>query len=672
MPRTQFRGWNGIMPKVTPRNLPDMSAQTAQNCDLSHTTLEPIHAPSVISTVLAGYKSIYLWRRGTGSEWLSWLGDVNVVQGPISDDQYDRIYYTDGTTLHMNYWNGGVNTVHDVSKTAPIAPTITKGLVFDPAGIELSVVDSVTGSRDSRDLEYKGFHWNEDLLVVEFYLPAEYPFSSKPWVYHLTVPTTGMTVVKSGTAVACDQTPFDPLELIQAKMYSELLDMTKIGDTQKFATFQVVSIETTQDGTDTDSSSGINPMVTVYGLSVSVTIKMNYSRSITQYQYYVVSEVDSLGQESPCSVVSERVEWGPNDSLTITVPAHSTGTGIRRIYRSASGLTESDWFFVAEVTGITTTYADKLTDAQLSEKMPNIENPPTVMYGVVSLPGGFLAAFNGKEIYFSEPWLPYSWPTEYRQTMNYDVVGLAVSGNDLVVITKGTPVIISGSHPEMMTATMLEDEQAGVSKRGIAYADKYVLYPSPDGLVAVTGGRTNIVTQNHYTRDQWQALGPDSMIGCVHDGRYIGWMTSGAIIFDFKEQGGRLTTTDQTATGVHDDLENDELYLIQGTNITEWRGSATHLTALWKSKEYQTIRDPLFNTAIVIADSYSSLIFRIYSDGVLVHTYTVLNNNAFRIPKLARSQRWSIEIETTDVVIMCVVATSMMDIRPVSPQEPMR
>jgi hypothetical protein len=680
MPRTQFLKFNGIMPKISPRNLPDMSGQTAKNCWLSESTLEPIHAPSVIQAIAAAQTSLYLWRRGSAEEWLTWAEDVNVVQGPIADDQYDRIYWTDGTTLHMNLWTGAAKvTVHDVSKAVPSAPTIAKGVVFDPAGMSMYWRDSVTGHRTAYNLNYKGFRWNEELLIVDFYMTAAdiaaafivaggvgAGSNSAAGVLHITVPTTGMTVVQAGTATASDHVPFDTMELDQSKMYVNQLDMTKTGAASKFSTFQVIGYEWVEDPNDVAYATVGATTTTVHGATVSVTIKMNYARSITQYQYYVAATVDGYGQESPCSVPSERVEWGPNDTLTLTVG----GSGIRRVYRSATGKVDDPWLFLTQLADGTTTYADSLTDSQLSETMPNIENPPTLMTGLVALPGGFLAAFHGHDLYFSEPFTPYSWPTEYRQTLDIAIVGLAVSGNDLVVLTEGCPYIVSGSHPEMLRASKLSAEQSCTSKRSIAFADGFVLYASPDGLCAVTGGNIRVVTDAFYTRDQWQALGNTTMIGSVHDRRYVGWLASGAIVFDFSEQAGRLTTTDQTATGAWSDPLTDGLYIIQGASINKWRGATTHLTVVWRSKMWQTIRDAMWNTAIVIATSYNSLTFRLYADGVLVATHVVLNNNAFRLPKLSRCQMWEMELETTDVIHETVMSSSMAELRAPNPMSP--
>ena len=575
------------MPKVSPRNLPETCGQTAQNCWLTETTLEPIHStstgsPGILGTlVLAGNDAVY---------------------GPIADDQYSRIYYTDGTTLHMNYNSGTIVT--DVSKSAPSAPTITKSLLFSPYAINLQR----TYSGGTQVLTYMGYTISGSTLTLRYSTgQSDRLLTDITNIYSINYSTGSYTTLPTSDTIA-----------LENDITMNILDMVLSEDQWH----------------------------------ITVTCSLNCPRSAVQYQYYVQTTVDALGQESPPSAISAMVEWNIFEKLTI---AATTGG---RLYRSATGAVDSDFFFLAENPGLV--YVDSTVDASLAEKMPLIENPPTAMSGLVSMPGGFLAAFNGKDIYFSEPWLPYSWPTRYRLTVDYEVVGLAVQGNDLIVLTKGNPYYISGSHPEIMTQTKLPINQSCVAKSSIAFAERFVCYASPDGLVSLSGGMATIITQDLYTRDQWQALQPTTMIGAVHDRRYIGFANGGSIIVDFMDGQARLTTTDVTATALFSDLETDYLYM---SDSRIWRGSSTHLVATWKSKEFQNVQDAIWNSAKVIATSYTNTVFKIYSAGTLVWTYTVTSDSAFRVPKLDRSARWSIQIETQDVIHEVAVASCMTLLR---------
>lgn len=662
--RISWTSFSGLIPKITPRNLPEKASQVSQNTWLAEYSLEPIKEPLFTATLPdALQKSIYLWRRGGNEEWLSWDRDVDVVRGPIADDQYSRIYFTDGTTLHMNLWDPTLGTpkveVTDVSITPPAAPTITKGLSFDPSQIKAYQQDTIS----RKQFAFRSYRWTDSgTLELEFYLSAaaQYRLSGPPptGIIQIECPSTGFTL-----SPAAGITPYNLAETDQSKIYTETIDITKTGDAAKFATLQVTALNFAYSTTDTvQTSQSYNPVYTISGYTLTVTINMNMARTSTQYQYYVQTTVDAYGQESPPSVVTDIVTWAPNDTITLT--AASSGTKVR-FYRSATGTSESNFYFVAEVNP-GATYVDDNTDAQLSEVLPLIENPPVAMTGLVSMPGGFLAAFNGKDLYLSEPYLPYSWPTRYRVTMDFDIVGLAVSGNDLIVLTTGNPYYVSGTHPDIMSQSRVPVAQSCVSKRSIAFADKFVCYASPDGLCSISLGVVTVITAAFYTRDQWQALDPANMIGCVHDQRYIGWLAASGIIIDFKEPNSTLSTTDEVATGCYPDLENDQLYLIQGAEITDWRAGANNLIAVWRCKEFQNVQDALWTAAKVIADSYTNITFTIFADGVQVWSYTVTNSDGFRVPKFDRSARWSIQISTQDVVCEVIVASSMMGLRAIN------
>lgn len=636
--RLNWTRFGGICPKISPRNLSDVNSQISQNTFLAEYDLQPIKEPLVVQALPDSLqRSIYLWRRGGSSEWLYWTGDVDVVEGPIADDQYDRIYYTDGTTLHMKLWDGGKVEVADVSKAAPTTVGITKLEIYHYSRTELKFkVNGVDFAVNPTGMSLKG----SSMEITYHIAPSVVQTNAIYWLYMYT----GNSTINVGNSTS-QQALFDAETTITSDDAGIFLPVT--------LKLKVISVEEKQTADFVDLAS--NPPRRVYGMDVVVVCNLDSGHS-EQTVCYAQTTVDSYGQESPPSTASAIVTWGVNDKLCLS--GLSTGG---RLYRSATGNTDSDFYYLTSPIG--SYYTDSTPDAQLAEKMQIMENPPAAMSGLTSMAGGFLAAFNGKEVYFSEPWLPYSWPLKYRLTMDYDVVGLASMGSDLIVCTTGTPYYISGAHPDIMTVNKMSVEQSCVSKRSICFAQNFVIYASPDGLMSITGGSSKIITSGLYTREQWQALTPSQMIGCVHDNRFIGWHPTGAIIIDFDERQSMLSTTDQTAVGRYDDLVNDQLYLIQGSNITSWREGANYLTATWRSKKYQNVQDVIFNTAKVLADSYTNLTFKIYANDVQVYSYAVPSGEAFRVPKLDRDVLWSIEIVTTNKVFEVIVASSMILMR---------
>lgn len=652
MSRIRITNFAGVIPKVEPRNLPDNAAQVASNCWLSEANLQPIKAPSVIQSIPAGQVRLFPWRRGGAKQLLTWDHDVHVVESPIADDQWDRIYYTDGTTLHEKLWvSGAAVDVADVSFQPPAVPTITKTQLFTDA-----VISGISLTIQGQSLDQIGHEWDANvptLLKLYFDFPTYRTDSLSPDVYaqgyRLTVDTGDGA--KSVPTFLGDPAP---------KVFTDVLSLKNGSPLAEYATFQVVSVE------GYDILAGFSPPgagTWHVPCKLAVSVNITFKRTETTYPFYVQTLVNLYGQESPPSPISDQVTWKPNDVLHVLTHA-GTGGVSARIYRTGTGTNSQGWFFVAEV-GPGTTYIDDNADKTLTEVLPLIENPPTAMKGLVRLPNGVCAAFDGKQVFLSEPWLPYSWPTKYRLTTRYNIVGMAVTGSDLTVLTEGLNEIVSGTEPSITTESVIPLEQSCVSERSICVGEGMVLYASPDGLVGGVGGNFSVLTAGHYTADQWLALTPSSMVGSVHDGRFIGFAPGGNIVWDLREEATKkLTTTTETAAGVCSDIIDDSLYMIQGSSIKKWRGSATPETAVWRTKVFQTIATPIWNSAQVIATSYNATTFRIYADGTLKWSYAVTSNRAFRLPKLGRYENWCVEIETVDTVVELLFAPSMQELRP--------
>ena len=208
----------------------------------------------------------------------------------------------------------------------------------------------------------------------------------------------------------------------------------------------------------------------------------------------------------------------------------------------------------------------------------------------------------------SEPYVPNAWPEEYQYTFNFDIVAIGVVGNSIVVATNGFPSLVIGDHPSTMVPTELEIFQSCVSKRGLASLVNGVMYPSPDGMVYVpSAGMPSIVTQPFFKKKDWALFAPETFTAGVFDDRYYAYYEnggaagdeSGGIIFDLKEPGATFTTSSVYADGVHSDIENDELYLVNDGDIVQWDTGGRFFTYTWLSKLFTTARPVSFTAAKV-------------------------------------------------------------------------
>lgn len=273
---------------------------------------------------------------------------------------------------------------------------------------------------------------------------------------------------------------------------------------------------------------------------------------------------------------------GDTTDGTATWRAYEDTVANKYIYRYNTGEVGGNYQFVASIAAATTIYADSKTDTELGEVLQtgygtkaSWDPPPDDLLGIVGLPGGILAGFKGKDVYFSYPYQPHAWPAEYAITLEYPVVGLSVMENNLVVATEQNPYIITGTSPESMTPNKMPDAQPCLSKRGIVTFPNGVLYPTTDGLCLVSNGRAVVITEGFFTKKEWSDYYPATMVGAYHDGKYFGFYDTGTfdgdtVVVDFQRKD--VTTVDlgdasstNYAPGIYVDPTSDTLYYIKQT-----------------------------------------------------------------------------------------------------------
>ena len=249
---------------------------------------------------------------------------------------------------------------------------------------------------------------------------------------------------------------------------------------------------------------------------------------------YVYTLVNDQGQESAPSSPSATILRPDGVSVTVTTSV-SLPTGIsadyqietKRIYRSATDATGSIFRFVVEIPLSTADYVDTLTDAQLGEALESEgwDLPPDDLQGILALPNGIMVGFRRNQLCFSAQNRPHAWPPLYRLNTDTDIVAIGAIDTAVVIGTKSFPYVAQGQSPADYGMAKLEVPQACVSKRSLAYVSGVgVVFASPDGLMAISGVAAPVnVTRGTFTRKQWQALIPETIVGVAHDDVYHFW-----------------------------------------------------------------------------------------------------------------------------------------------------
>lgn len=318
-----------------------------------------------------------------------------------------------------------------------------------------------------------------------------------------------------------------------------------------------------------------------------------FQRTLT----YSYTWVTSLDEESEPAPLSDEVLWSPGRTIEVfgfTPPVNDRAISMVRVYRSetsATGVTQL--YLVNERSAFDPgVFLDTVTDYPIQEPIPSTDYnpPPDGLRGLVALPNGMMAAFEGKKIYFSEPYIPHAWPEKYVLTADYPVVALGVFGQSLAILTQGHPYVASGSSPESMTMERLRVNLPCLSMRGVVDLGYAVAYPSPDGLVTVSNSGAQIVTASLFTPQQWRALRPEFMVAGNHHGRYVATYSvvgagDGMIILDLTGEAPFLLRGSDTASAMFSEIGTGKLFIAKDRRLYEWDSEAAPRSEyLWRSK----------------------------------------------------------------------------------------
>lgn len=455
---------------------------------------------------------------------------------------------------------------------------------------------------------------------------------------------------------------------------------------------------TALDGSDPQDNPGSNWRVLGVPKPTSaptVTTASSGTSLELQTAFYVYTYVTSWGWESQPSPVSAENTRKTDETATIgsfaAPPSGSYGIDKIRIYRTETGSSgATEFLFLREIAiGTTSTTDDNRT---LGEVIPTTTwaMPPADMTHLTALWNGMLAGISGRAVKLCEPYVPYGWPTRYDLVPpDSTPVGLGVFGQNLLVLTTGRPMLAQGSTPEAMDQVPLEIPQGCVSARSIVSMGTGVAWASADGLCWYGAGGARIVTAGLMTRDDWQALVPSSIVGCMYEGLYFGSYNDGTgrkgFIVNPSDQNAGIYFLDAGYASMHFDELQDQMYVLDGSNVRRWDAGASAMTARFRSKQFRAPQPVNFGAAEVQADAYpvtirvdalnlpaatvSALVARnpTYFSAPDATTFrcvvSVPDENAVRLPGGFLAADWRIEIESSGAVQAVAIASSIEELR---------
>ena len=262
-----------------------------------------------------------------------------------------------------------------------------------------------------------------------------------------------------------------------------------------------------------------------------------------QQSLCVYTFVSDLGEESRPSPPSSVFERQPGtDDLTITLPsvpqaARDRGVEKFRVYVSETIFGQTQFQLLAETTSIVTTVniaGDKASEGILPSE--NWDSLPDTYRGFVTMPNGIVvahrdAASKGKELRFSEAYRPWTFPENYERLVEDNVVGLAMFGETLCVLTEGRPYLATGLTPGTIVLRKIDAQAPCLRRQSIVDLGYSAAYASPRGLVQISDDSVSVISAQLLSQKQWAALSANVNAG-EWDGRYV---------WSFDEDGSRGT-----------------------------------------------------------------------------------------------------------------------------------
>jgi len=432
---------------------------------------------------------------------------------------------------------------------------------------------------------------------------------------------------------------------------------------------------------------------------------------------WVYTFVSIFGEEGPPSPATTAVTFTPStQTATVSIPNYASsgysaafGTDAKkRLYRSNTGSTNTQFQFVKEVSYATTSTTDNTSAAALGEVLPSETwiGPPnnnTALYpdgplqGLTPVANGVFAGFTGKRLCFSEPYMPHAWPIAYRITIEEDIVAIGTTGNGVVCLTNGKPYFVTGVDPSAMAALQVDLAQACVNKHSVVDMGEYLLYAGQDGLCAISSTEGRVVTNRLISPAQWNSdYYPTAYKAFKYEGTYVAfWIdgsNEGGWVFDPRADDAALSTVsvDDPVQGGWYNHKDGELYIISGSSANEiqkYRGGASNRTALWKSKKYVTPKPVSMAWVHISASSFPSSgtvnKVRVWADGTLLADYTIsysgsvytqitstpgsisnatLRESVMRLP-VAVAKEWEVEVSGVVTIEEVCLSQTIEEIR---------
>lgn len=324
----------------------------------------------------------------------------------------------------------------------------------------------------------------------------------------------------------------------------------------------------------------------------------------TDTRAYTYTFVTAYGEEgppaNPTTATGVPGTWVLSGGSTTWSGGAQINMASVNIYRTVPNSSNPGFFFVATIpiaTWISSSgsYSDNSIDPTISlnNTLDFVDNfpPPSNMTGFALMPGGFLIGFQGRNLLFTEPYLPHAWNPTYNLATEFEIVGIVVWSQTAIICTTSNLYLGSGSTPAAFTLQKLDGVTPCLSRRGIVSTVSGAYFPTVDGLAMFNVNGLNTITQPILTKEEWATFSPNTIFAAQLGLQYIAY-SSDAFGFQINPTEDKAEMATITAfnevTGIETDRYTGNPYLIINNVCFNWDPeTAERLYWHWVSKEVQ-------------------------------------------------------------------------------------
>ena len=351
---------------------------------------------------------------------------------------------------------------------------------------------------------------------------------------------------------------------------------------------------------------------------------------VVESRAYLYTWVSGYGEEGPPS--PPNVTDGPSSGtwhLTFTAPTavdtaqrNLTHTDIYRTVTSSNGV--ATYFFVDQIPIAQLAYDDVFTDDQITgnnqlqatdcragrRRRCRAWSPCLT---------GIILGWDGTDVLFCEPYRPHSWPSGYRLTTDYPVVGAGVYGQSGVLCTESVPHVVTGNHPSVMTMQKINMVEPCLSRGSIVAGALGVYYASINGLALVSPSGVSLITKEIIGTRRWnQIVTPSHLRAVRYSGVYVAFDVDdgsitpplpgaqfGCIIDPTDQRVSFCRINNKTAVdNVLVDTWSGDMLLLGEGGVYQFDppGQPTQIVFSWKSKRFHYRKKTNFSVAKIYFD----------------------------------------------------------------------